>query len=137
MTGEKQLSERQLAVIDDIFDGELQEQALLEKHKLSRRLFNKWLADGAFTGHCDRRIAWEHRRCELMLARYAPSAAATLVGLTECEQSETARKACLDIISMQPADRSATAEVGNNAESPAELPPETAGKILAVLAEQQ
>jgi len=134
----RQLSQRQLAVIDDLFDGKLQEQAILKKHKLSRRLYNRWLADGGFNDHCDRRMAWEHRRCEFVLARYAQAAASNLVRLTECEKEEAARKACMDIISMQPAGRpSAIAAPGDGAESPPELSPETAGRLLAALAEEK
>jgi len=134
MVTAKQLSKRQLAVIDDIFDGELQDQAILRQHKLSRRLYNKWLADRAFNSHLDRRMAWEQGRGEFVLARYAPSAAARLVDLTVSQTPETTRKACLDIISMQPAARRADAEAPSDGP---ELPPETAGKLLAALAEQQ
>lgn len=143
MTTAKQLSKRQLAVIDDIFDGGLEEPEILKKHKLSRRLYDKWLADGAFNGHCDRRMAWEHRRSKLTLARNARSAASRLVHLTGSTTPETARKACLDIISMRPADQRAEdavpgdAAADNNAESPPELSPETAGRLLAVLAQEQ
>jgi hypothetical protein len=135
MNKEKQLSEKQLAVIDDLFDEKLEEQQILERHKLSRRLFDKWLGDEAFDAYCDRRMAWERRRCELTLARNARSAASRLMALTGSSTPETARKACLDIISMRPADHPADAEQDNNTQAPPELPPETAGKILAVLAE--
>lgn len=134
MTKAKQLSERQLAVTEDIFDGELKEQEILTKHKLSRRLYDKWLADESFRAYCERRMIWERRRCELTLARSARSAASRLMALTGSQTPETARKACLDIISMQPADQRADAEAPSDGP---ELPPETAGKLLAALAEGQ
>ncbi len=93
------LTKRQLAVIDELFDGD-DEQAVLDKYKVSRRLYNKWLADDAFTGEFDRRIDAAFRQSAVLIARYAPLAAAKLVQLTESDKEETARKACLDIISM-------------------------------------
>jgi len=140
MTKAKALSAKQLAVIEDLFEGRLEEQAILEKHSLSRKLFDKWLADEAFTSHLDWRTAWEYRRSEFMLAHYARVAVSNLVQLTDPDnkQPETARKACIDIITMR-ANRSAGTNVtpGENPASPPESPPfspETAGKILAFLA---
>lgn len=141
MTKAKALSARQLAVIEDLFEGRLEEQAILEKHNLRRKLYNKWLADEALTSQLDWRVVWEYRKSEFMLARYTRVAVSNLVQLTECETPETARKACLDIITMR-ANRSAGthATPGDNPTPPPESPqfsPETAGKILAVLAEEK
>jgi hypothetical protein len=141
MTNAKALSARQLAVIEDLFEGRLEEQAILEKHNLSRKLYNKWLADEALTSQLDRRKVWEYRRSEFMLARNARVAVSNLVQLTECETPETARKACLDIITMR-ANRSAGTHAmpGDNPTPPPEsqqFSPETAGKFLAILAEEK
>lgn len=141
MTKAKPLSARQLAVMEDLFVGELEEQAILEKHKLSRKLYDKWLADEALTSQLDRRKVWEYRRSEFMLARYARVAVSNLVQLTDCKQPETARKACLDIITMR-ANLLAgtTATPGDNPTPKSETPPlspETVGKLLAVLAEEK
>jgi len=96
----KQLTKRQLAVIEDLFAGELDEQAILDKYKLSRKLYNKWRNDDSFTEQFERRIADAYRQSTALIARYAPLAAAKLIQLTESDKAETARKACLDIISM-------------------------------------
>ena len=141
MSKEKPLSAKQLAVIEDLFDGGLQEREILKKHNLSRKLYEKWLADEAFNSYLDRNITWEYRKSEFMLARKAREAVSELVGLTKSQQSETARKACLDIITMR-ANRSAGSS-STPGDNPALLPdsppltPETAGKILAVLAEEK
>jgi hypothetical protein len=64
-----------------------------------------------------------------------------LAGLTKSEQSETARKACVDLITIS-ANRSAGSQTtpGDNPapspESPS-LPPETASKLLAFLAKEK
>jgi len=39
----RKLSSRQLAVIDEIFRGEVDEQSILDKYKVSRKLYNRWL----------------------------------------------------------------------------------------------
>jgi len=101
MVKRKKLSKKQLAVIDDLFSGELDEQAVLEKHKVNRNVYNGWLADGLFACEFDRRIMSAHRQSAALIAKYAPLAAAKLVQLTESEKVETARRACLDIISLQ------------------------------------
>jgi hypothetical protein len=146
MTNSKPLSTRQIAVIEDLFEGGLEEQVILERHKFSRNLFNKWLADEVFTDRLNKRLAWEHRRSEFMLARYTRVAVSNLVRLTGCEQPETARKACIDIITVRAnrlTDKGSTslpALPGDNHTSPPEsltFSPETAGKILAVFAEEK
>ncbi len=138
----KQLTKRQLAVIEDLFGGELDEQAILDKYKLSRELYNKWRNDDSFTEQFERRIADAYRQSTVLIARYAPVAAAKLIQLTESDKPETARKACLDIISMpiltankktQPSDEPQHADT----QQPASLTAQTAGRLLAVLAEEK
>jgi hypothetical protein len=140
MSKEKPLSAKQLAVIEDLFEGK-KDQEILKKHKLSRKLYEKWLADESFNRRLDRRAEWEYRKSAFRLARSARDAVSNLMKLTESEQGETARKACIDIITIS-ANRSAgtNATPGENPTPPLESPPlspETAGKLLAVLAEQQ
>jgi hypothetical protein len=138
----KQLTKRQLDVIEELFAGRLEEQEILQKYNLSRKLYNKWKDDDYFIEQFDKRIADAYRKSTVLIARYAPVAAAKLIQLTDSDRPETARKACLDIISMptltagkkiqppdvpQPADNS----------PPVPFNAETAGKLLAVLAEEE
>ena len=141
MTVAKPLSVKQLAVIDDLFESELNEPEILKKHNISRKLYDRWLADESFNDHLDRRMVWEYRRNEIILARSIRQVVSNLMELTKSEQAETARKACIDIITMH-ANRSAGAaapQAGNPVQNPesAQLLPETAGKLLAVLAEEK
>jgi hypothetical protein len=139
------LNKRQLTVIEDLFNGNLDEQTVLDKHKVSRNLYNKWLTDDAFVGEFDRRIESAYRQSAALIARYAPLAAAKLVQLTESDKEETARKACLDIISMPLFSRAKKTPAKGEPE-PAEgssdpvqgfaLPAETASKLLSILAEE-
>jgi len=139
MSKHNKLSQRQLDVIDDLFAGELDEQAVLEKYRVTPRLYEKWQADDAFIEQFERRIAAAYRRSAALLARCAPIAAAKLVQLTQCEKEEIARKACLDIISMQmplsapPRPKAADPDVP---EQSSLISPQTASKILALLAEE-
>lgn len=135
------LSKRQLAVIRDLFNGELDEQAVLDKHKISRNIYDKWLADEQFSEQLRERITSSHRQSELIIARYAPLAAAKLVQLTESENQETARKACLDIISLPPAttkkNQATSASEPAGEQEGQQLSDETVSRLLAVLAEQE
>lgn len=135
MDKRKSLTKKQLAVIEDLFAGELDEQAILDKHKVSRNLYNRWLADERFAEQFNERIARAYRQSEFIIARYAPLAAAKLVQLTESESQETARKACLDIISMQTIREAKDDGQMTMDERPDGLSSEAASRILAALAE--
>jgi len=140
MAKRKQPSKRQLAVIEDLFAGELDTQAVLEKHKLRRQLYDKWQRDEMFIEQFDARIAAAHRQSAALIARYAPLAVAKLVQLTESDKAETARKACLDIISFPsqsaekpptPVGPKSTSENNSN-----RLSEQTASRILSALARE-
>jgi hypothetical protein len=137
MTTLKKLTKKQMAVINDLFAGVADEQQILDRHKVNRQLYEKWLANETFAEEFERRLADARRQSELILARYATFAAAKLVQLTESENQETARKACLDIIALlRPC---ATDGAGHSAEdeTQAELAPELASRLLAALAENE
>jgi len=136
----KTLTKRQSAVIEQLFNGELSEQQVLEKYRVSRTLFSRWLGDELFVREFERRITSARLAGQALIARYSLVAAAKLVALTESQNPETARKACLDVISLP-------AKTDNNRQSPPadeepadealeQLPPALAERLLAALAEQ-
>ncbi len=142
------LTKRQIAVIEDLFAGELDEHAVLKKHNVNAKLYNKWQDEYAFIEHLEKRIAAAHRLGAALIARCAPIAAAKLVELTQCKKEETARKACLDIIAMQPLPiaqpkpqvpqgTACAAPEPNTPDHPQNLTPQAAAKILALLAEEE
>jgi len=146
MKGKKQqrLSKRQLAVIEDLFGGSMEEPQVLEKHNVSTRLYRKWLANEVFADELKFRIESAKRTGELIIARYTPVAAAKLVGLIDSDKAETVRKACIDIISglhakADPASAkghlTADADSAPSSESQLDLPPALASKLLQVLAQ--
>lgn len=141
--GKKQrhLNKRQRLVIDDLFESGLAEAEVLAKHKVSVNTFRKWLRAGPFAQELSFRIESARRQSELIIARFAPVAAAKLVELATDSKEETARKACLDIISSPTGQKSQVQESVSSDEplpSAAEqLSPETASRLLAALAEQK
>lgn len=139
MAKAKRLSRKQLALIDDLFAGILEERKILARHKVGTQLFRRWLADGEFCEELNHLVDGGYRQSTLMLARNAPSAAKKLIDLTECDKEETARKACMDIITMKPPifQPAAPAERHDKTEEPPPISPQTASRILAVLAEGQ
>ena len=133
----RNLSGKQRAVIDDLFEGQFDEQTVLERHNVSRSVYNRWQADARFVGEFERRLAALDRQSRLIIARYATVAAAKLVELTDSDNPETARKACLDIISMPKAGEKRTEEPDEPVPSGTgqQLSDETAGRLLAALAQ--
>ena len=137
----KYLRSNQTAVLDDLFSGEFDEQAVLDKHKVTRSTYNKWLADKRFAEEFSRRIACAYRQSEALIARYSVVAAAKLVQLTESDRPEMARRACLDIISL-PRQEAQRISLSVKTDSIAgkrtrQLSPEVAGRLLAALAEEK
>jgi hypothetical protein len=141
MAQRKKLSKKQLDVMEDLFTGELDEQAVLEKHKVNRNVYNRWLADGLFVSEFDRRIMSAHRQSAALIARYAPLAAAKLVHLTESEKEETARKACMDIISLQALLDKRIAQPSQSQTTETQplqqITEQTASRLLAALAQEE
>ncbi len=133
----KKLSKKQLSVIEDLFTGELDEQAVLDKYKVSREVFNRWLCCDGFIKQLNERIAGSFRQSRLIIARFAPLAASKLVQLTTSDSQETARKACLDIISMDSHGLTGTPAVPVETPTFDELSAESASRILAALAEEK
>ncbi len=137
---QKHMSKRQLEVIEDLFAGNMDEAEVLKKHSVSNRLYSKWLRDEVFSGELRFRIESGQRQSELIIAKYMSTAAAKLVALTESGKEETARKACLDIISLpvkfgQPEREDVPDKNELNPE--AGLSPALASKLLAALAKEE
>ena len=133
---ERKLTPRQLAVVDDLFEGGLDEAGVLAKHKVSTRVYRKWLCSEHFLEELRFRIESAKRAGELIIARYTPVAAAKLVGLIDSDKAETVRRACLDILNAGN-EKEATTDTEESDENQPALPPDLASKLLAVLAEHK
>ncbi len=139
MARRRYLSQKQLAVLDDLFTSDLDEQAILDKHKVRRSTYERWLADKLFVERFKQYVNGLKRRSELLMAKYSCLAAVKLVELTASDKAETARKACLDIIS-PPKIAANKDEEPDKAQKEGDrqvkqLSVETASRILAALAE--
>jgi hypothetical protein len=137
MAKQRYLRQIQLAVLDDLFNSDLDEQGVLDKHKVRRSTYENWLADKLFTERFNRYVNSVRRRSELLMAKYSCLAAAKLVELTTSEKAETARKACLDII-CQPKIAAETEKVEKDSNKQVELlSGTTASRLLAAMAEEK
>ena len=84
----KQLSQRQLEVLNDLFGSDLDEQKVLAKHGLRRSTYNRWLADEVFGERWRHQVNALGRQSELLMAKSSCIAAKRLVELLECARSE-------------------------------------------------
>lgn len=135
----KYLTQRQLAVLDDLFNGELDEQAVLKKHKLRRGTYGRWLGYEVFRERFKQYVSVLVWRGERLLAKKTCSAAKKLAELTGGENTEVARKACLDIMAISKSisqQLNAVKEFGpkEDMEIP-QLSSKRASQLLALLAE--
>ncbi|MBN1392196.1 MAG: hypothetical protein JW947_05265 [Sedimentisphaerales bacterium] len=133
----KYLNQKQAAVLDDLFNSELDEQGVLEKHKVRRSTYERWLDNELFSERFDQYIQRIRRRSEILIAKYRNLAAAKLIELTTSDKPETARRACLAIISqprIKPEAERSEKESSKQAET---LTDAQAGRILAAMAEEK
>ena len=154
MAMKRRLTRKQLAVLDDLFssDSSANESGaggILEKHGVSAADYRRWHSEEAFSQEYEARLAALGQQSRLLIARYASFAAAKLIALTESENQETARKACLDIIDriqnsdpgLQTPAHSAfggqTKDDGEYGLAEGQLTPELAEKILESLADRE
>ncbi len=127
------LSHRQKAVLDELFAGSQSQQQILEKYGVTKSEFEKWLSQASFSTALQMRIGAEYLTSAVLLARYAPVAAARLIVLTDSDKPETARRACLDIIGTGSGNVKAEPDLQADY---AAMSDEQACRILAVLAEK-
>ena len=139
MSKAKQLTKKQIQVIDVLFKNVKEESEILQKLNVSWMMYNKWFADEIFAEEFNNRIAAEKKRAAAYIACSASKAIDNLVTLSG-GTSETARKACLDLIALQsqaitqPQPQPQAPEQSDSPKS--DLSPETASRILAALAEE-
>ncbi len=96
----KKLSKRQMRVLDGMFTGDLELNEILKKCRVSQITYYEWLNDPFFMSAFDKRIDSARVVLTSTLAAYSQSALLSLVNLTRSEKTETARKACLDIVKL-------------------------------------
>ena len=130
------LTDRQIALLDDLFSSKMSEEGSIKKHKVSSQLYRQWLNDDAFADEFEFRMTALERRNRLIVAKFAPYAAVKLIDQMESDKPENVRKACLEIISYcgrSVVDGPGKTEIPNDAAG--QFDAEVAGRLLEILAE--
>jgi hypothetical protein len=138
LTKTKYFTRKQKAVLNDLFTGRQSVQEVLEKWKVKRLTYHRWHTQEYFAYEFKRLMNMAQCESELVFVRYAADVAAKLVSLTGAEKEEIARKACMDVINHP--DRKAKNLVESPKlpeETPEELPPEVASRLLAALVDEE
>ena len=130
------LTKQQLIVLDELFENGGDETVVLKRYDISRKIWHKWLAGNDFVDEMAERIEASRRQSRIILSKYSPFAASKLIELCGSENQETARKAAMDIITLQK-DGLNTDDANDSAEPSAALDPATASKLLAALAQDK
>jgi len=96
----QKLSKRQINVLNAMFSGDLTLNDILKSCRVSQITYYEWLSDSFFMAAFDKRIDSARAVLTSTLAAYSQAALLSLVNLTRSEKTETARKACLDIVKL-------------------------------------
>ena len=96
----QKLSKRQINVLNGLFSGDLTLNDILKSCRVSQITYYDWLSDSLFMSAFDSRIDSARVILTATLAAYSQAALLSLVNLTRSEKTETARKACLDIVKL-------------------------------------
>lgn len=127
---------KQLKIIKKWLNNEVDELELCKKYHISYRKWHKWTNSKFVKDEIKGRVEAAKKRSELLMAEYLPLATAKLIEQCNSENSETSRKACLQIIT-NCAQENQIEEQEETTEPAVEIDDETASKILAVLAERK
>ncbi len=92
------LSKRQKGVLYDLFSGKFTLEDVLKKRKVSRRTYQRWHDEHNFSEEFHRLMDLAAIEQQLVFVRYGHDIAMKLVNLSAAEKDETARKACMGII---------------------------------------
>jgi len=92
------LRKRQIEVAQQLYEGRLTEDEILEQFKLSRKILRKWLATEEFQKELEDLHERSRREAQFAIARYAPVAALRLAELVGSEKADIARRAATDLV---------------------------------------
>jgi len=137
MSKGKQFLPKQAGVLNDLFTGQLSEEEVLKKWRVSQQTYTRWHMTAKFAAEYKKRLKLAKRKGELIMAKHSSAAANKLVTLMESGKEEVARRACLDVMNYsgrKPQKKKAVKE-REEVKQPKELPPEIASKLLNYLVE--
>jgi len=96
----KKLTGRQEKVLFDMFQGDKNLDFILKKHNVSFNKYLDWQSEPAYLDAFDKWILSSRMTLAAYVSVYSQYAMSVLMELTGSEKTETARKACLDIINL-------------------------------------
>lgn len=137
----KKLSSRQINILNAMFSGDLTLNDILKSCRVSQITYYDWLSDSLFMSAFDKRVDSARAVLTSTLSAYSQAALLALVNLTRSEKTETARKACLDIVKLvqeEKDEQDANLEIPNVPRlsvGQEVLSPEQSSSILNALAE--
>ncbi|MCH7558495.1 MAG: hypothetical protein IIB56_13700 [Planctomycetes bacterium] len=137
----KKLSSRQINILNAMFSGDLTLNDILKSCRVSQITYYDWLSDSLFMSAFDKRVDSARAVLTSTLSAYSQAALLALVNLTRSEKTETARKACLDIVKLvqeEKDEQDAKLEIPNVPRlsvGQEVLSPEQSSSILNALAE--
>lgn len=95
----KTMTPRYRSIMEDIISGKFDNFEISQRHKITTYRLEQVCNSKLFRRELSRRIAIQQERSRQMLIEAWPAAVSKLLALIDSEKEETARKACLDIIS--------------------------------------
>lgn len=130
---------RQRRLANNLFDLNLSCEEALKKSQVSERIFTAWLGDDWFSGLVDKRARAAVQISRMLISRNAAKAAEQLIELMESDKEETARKACLDVLTAaNEINRTGGEVAAEGADNQQDLgfDEQTAAKVLRIINEE-
>ena len=125
---------KQLKVIKELFEGNEGERKVLEDNNVSEQTWRRWLGDRDFISKVTNKIETAKLSNQILLAKIMPVVTTRLLQLCGSENEDVSRKACLTLVELQN-DKEINLQFEEKPET--EMDPETASRLLAVLAERR
>ncbi|HBG26697.1 MAG: hypothetical protein A2Y10_09095 [Planctomycetes bacterium GWF2_41_51] len=123
-----------MKVIEELFEENESEKKILEDNNISEATWRRWLSDKYFIMAISNRIETASLKNRILLAKILPSVTARLVHLCSSDNEDVSRKACITLLELQ---QNKDLDLQFEEEPQTQLDPETASKILAILAERK
>jgi len=128
------ITENQTDALDELYANGGDESAVQAKFNISRNVWQSWLDNHYFTAEMNARHDSLQRQADIMLAKFKPIAMAVLISLCQSQNEEVSRKACVELLNLKfQFDEKKVQQPEDNEQ----LSPETASKMLALLAEEK
>jgi hypothetical protein len=131
------LGRKQRAVINDLLNG-VNKYESLEKNKIRPFRYREWLKNELFRRELIGRIDAQKRQGKFLMLHCFPDAASKLAELLASDKPEIARKACVDVITLQKTHVSQDSEQKSEPDAQTlKISDDKAARMMAILAEKE